>query len=64
MCGQIRTTIRDVTDDVWDADNAIAGRIKGPKGSVGEISGKWSDVMDIQRKNVRAPSLSLARYGD
>ncbi|BGP02164.1 Oxysterol-binding protein-like protein 7 [Rhodotorula toruloides] len=30
--------------------NAIAGKIKGPKGEVGEISGKWNEVMELQRK--------------
>ncbi|GAA5969635.1 hypothetical protein JCM11641_008187 [Rhodosporidiobolus odoratus] len=30
--------------------NAIAGKIKGPKGDIGDVSGYWSDVMEIQRK--------------
>ncbi|KAK4705791.1 hydroxymethylbilane synthase, partial [Phenoliferia sp. Uapishka_3] len=30
--------------------NAIAGKIKGPKGEIGDISGKWSDTMDIIKK--------------
>ncbi|GAA5899702.1 hypothetical protein JCM8208_004539 [Rhodotorula glutinis] len=30
--------------------NAIAGKIKGPKGDVGEISGHWNELMEIQRK--------------
>ncbi|ORY88999.1 hypothetical protein BCR35DRAFT_190219 [Leucosporidium creatinivorum] len=30
--------------------NAIAGKIKGPKGDVGDISGSWSDQMDITKK--------------
>lgn len=38
--------------------NAIAGKIKGPKGEVGEISGKWNEVMELQRKGV---SLALPR---
>lgn len=32
--------------------NAIAGKIKGPQGEIGEVSGMWSDVMEIQRKGV------------
>ena len=32
--------------------NAIAGKIKSPKGELGEISGKWSDQMYIQRSKV------------
>ncbi|KAM0754205.1 Oxysterol-binding protein [Meredithblackwellia eburnea MCA 4105] len=30
--------------------NAISGKIKGPKGDVGDISGKWSDTMEITKK--------------
>ncbi|GAA5832768.1 hypothetical protein JCM11251_005755 [Rhodosporidiobolus azoricus] len=30
--------------------NSIAGKIKGPKGEIGEVSGYWSDTMEIQRK--------------
>jgi hypothetical protein len=30
--------------------NAISGKVKSPKGELGEISGKWSDQMYIQRK--------------
>ncbi|GAA6014996.1 hypothetical protein JCM10207_008697 [Rhodosporidiobolus poonsookiae] len=30
--------------------NAIAGKIKGPKGDVGDVSGFWSDTMEITRK--------------
>ncbi|GAA5954637.1 hypothetical protein JCM21900_006088 [Sporobolomyces salmonicolor] len=30
--------------------NSIAGKIKGPKGDIGDISGHWSDVMEISRK--------------
>ena len=44
---------REGGTDAFDADNAIAGRINGPKGVVGDVSGKWSDVMEITRKNVR-----------
>ena len=38
-------------------DNVIAGRIKGKSGDVGDISGKWNEVMEIQRKNVRSSPL-------
>ncbi|KAL8293143.1 hypothetical protein RQP46_000837 [Phenoliferia psychrophenolica] len=31
--------------------NAIAAKIKGPKGDIGDISGKWSETMEITRKN-------------
>jgi hypothetical protein len=32
--------------------NAIAGRIRGKSGAeVGEISGKWNEVMEIKRTN-------------
>ncbi|GAA6062539.1 hypothetical protein JCM10212_004305 [Sporobolomyces blumeae] len=34
--------------------NQIAGKIKSPKGEIGEISGHWSDVMEIQRKNTKS----------
>ncbi|GAA6048842.1 hypothetical protein JCM3770_003647 [Rhodotorula araucariae] len=30
--------------------NAIAGKIKGPKGEVGEISGHWNELMELSRK--------------
>ncbi|GAA5840418.1 hypothetical protein JCM9279_007320 [Rhodotorula babjevae] len=30
--------------------NAIAGKIKGPKGDVGEISGHWNELMEVHRK--------------
>ncbi|TNY21181.1 hypothetical protein DMC30DRAFT_212636 [Rhodotorula diobovata] len=30
--------------------NAIAGKIKGPKGDVGEISGHWNELMEVSRK--------------
>ncbi|BGP42036.1 Oxysterol-binding protein OBPa [Rhodotorula kratochvilovae] len=30
--------------------NAIAGKIKGPKGEVGEISGHWNELMEVSRK--------------
>ena len=33
--------------------NALAGKITGQKGEIGEISGKWSDQMYIQRGKVR-----------
>jgi len=29
--------------------NAISGKIKGKKGEIGDISGKWSDVVELQR---------------
>lgn len=32
--------------------NAISGKIKGPNGTIGEISGKWSEVMNLKRKEV------------
>ncbi|GAA5889393.1 hypothetical protein JCM6882_000730 [Rhodosporidiobolus microsporus] len=32
------------------AYNSIAGKIKGPKGDIGDVSGFWSDTMEIQRK--------------
>ncbi|GJN92580.1 hypothetical protein Rhopal_005610-T1 [Rhodotorula paludigena] len=35
------------------AYNAIAGKIKSPKGEVGEISGYWSDAMELQRKGAK-----------
>ncbi|GAA5966158.1 hypothetical protein JCM3765_005551 [Sporobolomyces pararoseus] len=31
--------------------NSIAGKIKSPKGDVGDISGHWSDLMEITRKS-------------
>lgn len=34
------------------AYNAIAGKIKSPKGEVGDISGFWSDAMELHRKGV------------
>lgn len=34
----------------WFLDNAIGGKIKGPKNDVGEISGSWSDRMDLAKK--------------
>lgn len=36
--------------------NTIAGKIKTDKGEIGEISGKWSDQMYIQRGKVRLTS--------
>lgn len=39
--------------------NAIGGKIKGPKGEVGELSGHWHDTMELQRKSVRRSSLGL-----
>ncbi|SGY63409.1 BQ5605_C007g04798 [Microbotryum silenes-dioicae] len=33
--------------------NAIAGKIKGPKGEIGEISGTWNEKMDIHRKGFK-----------
>ncbi|GAA5906797.1 OSBP family protein [Sporobolomyces salmoneus] len=33
--------------------NSIAGKIKSPKGDVGEISGHWSDLMEITRKSTK-----------
>lgn len=33
--------------------NAIGGKIKGPKGEVGELSGHWHDTMELQRKSPR-----------
>ncbi|KAM0790788.1 hypothetical protein ACM66B_004636 [Microbotryomycetes sp. NB124-2] len=30
--------------------NAISGKLRGPKGDVGEISGSWSDTMELSRK--------------
>ncbi|KAK4047878.1 Oxysterol-binding protein OBPa [Microbotryomycetes sp. JL221] len=30
--------------------NAIHGKLRGPKGEVGEIQGSWSDKMDLSRK--------------
>ncbi|GAA5885622.1 hypothetical protein JCM16303_001487 [Sporobolomyces ruberrimus] len=33
--------------------NSIAGKIKSPKGEVGDISGHWSDLMEIHRKSTR-----------
>lgn len=32
--------------------NAVGGKIKGPKGDVGELSGHWHDMMELQRKGV------------
>lgn len=32
--------------------NAISGKVRGPKGDIGEISGKWSDQMYISRGKV------------
>ena len=32
--------------------NAIHGKIKAPSGEIGEISGKWSDQMYLQRGKV------------
>lgn len=40
-------------DDYSATDNAIAGKIKGPKGDIGDISGTWSEKMDLTRKSVR-----------
>jgi len=34
--------------------NSIAGKIKSPKGDVGDISGHWSDVMEIHRKSTKS----------
>ncbi|GAA6006133.1 hypothetical protein JCM11491_002043 [Sporobolomyces phaffii] len=34
--------------------NSIAGKIKSPKGEVGDISGHWSDLMEITRKSTRS----------
>lgn len=33
--------------------NAISGKIKDKNGTIGEISGKWSEVMNLKRKEVR-----------
>lgn len=33
-------------------DNAIAGKVTGRQGEIGEISGKWNEVMEIRRNNV------------
>ncbi|SCV71681.1 BQ2448_3269 [Microbotryum intermedium] len=33
--------------------NAIAGKIRGPRGEIGEISGTWNEKMDINRKGVK-----------
>lgn len=41
--------------------NAIAGKIKGPKGDVGEISGHWNELMELHRKGVRPPPLTPPR---
>ncbi|GAA5859525.1 hypothetical protein JCM8547_006863 [Rhodosporidiobolus lusitaniae] len=30
--------------------NSLVGKIKGPKGDVGEVSGFWSDTMELTRK--------------
>lgn len=32
--------------------NAVGGKIKGPKGDIGELSGHWHDMMELQRKGV------------
>lgn len=34
--------------------NSIAGKIKSPKGEIGDISGHWSDVMEIHRKGTKS----------
>lgn len=39
---------------LFKTDNAIGGKIKGPKGDVGEISGSWNDRMDLSKKVRRA----------
>lgn len=33
--------------------NAVGGKIKGPKGDVGELSGHWHDMMELQRKGTK-----------
>lgn len=38
--------------------NTIHGKLKSSKGEIGEISGKWSDQMYIQRGKV-GPSTTL-----
>lgn len=40
--------------------NTIAGKIKTDKGEIGEISGKWSDQMYIQRHKVSSPRGQLS----
>ncbi|GAA6031609.1 hypothetical protein JCM8097_006547 [Rhodosporidiobolus ruineniae] len=30
--------------------NSIAGKVKGPKGDIGEVAGYWSDTMELTRK--------------
>lgn len=34
--------------------NAIGGRVRDRSGVVGEISGKWNEVMELKRSKVRA----------